>query len=152
MEFEITTLLSRDECENWLRENLHGGELNCPGCGRGEEESRYFRTTRRSELEVRRCRHCQNIYNLYSGTVFEGHHLNPEQAVLLLRGITKGEPSTVLSAELGMSYKTILDLRHEIQANAEAAQADEPLPDNESENDEMFQNAGEKRRTPPRPR
>ena len=31
------------------------------------------------------------------------------------------------------------------QANAEQAQADTPLPDQRTETDEMFQNAGEKR-------
>ena len=51
----------------------------------------------------------------------------------------------MLSTELGINYKTILTLRHEIQANAEQLQPDTPLPDDETETDEMFQNAGEKR-------
>lgn len=88
---------------------------------------------------------CQKVYNLYTGTVFQQRHLTPPQAVLLLRGICKGESSQVLVQELGLNYKTVLDLRHQIQANVEAHQPDTPLPDHETETDEMFQNAGEKR-------
>lgn len=145
MIFPIEELLDRDESIAWLRSHLHPEGLTCPHCGDGEVNSRYFRQLRRSELEVRRCNGCQGIYNLYSGTVFEQHHLKPEQTILLLRGIAKGDPTTVLTEELGMCYKTVLDLRHDIQANAELAQPETPLPDSASETDEMFQNAGEKR-------
>jgi hypothetical protein len=67
------------------------------------------------------------------------------QVVMLMRGICKGETTAKLSAELRVGYKTLLTLRHEIQANAEKAQPETPLVDEHSETDEMFQNAGEKR-------
>ncbi len=67
------------------------------------------------------------------------------QVVLLMRGICKGESSKVLAAELHIHYGTVLTLRHAAQANAEKAQPDTPLPDQRTETDEMFQNAGEKR-------
>ena len=67
------------------------------------------------------------------------------QVVLLMRGICKGESSKVLAAELKLNYVTVLTLRHAAQANAERAQPDTPLPDEHTETDEMFQNAGEKR-------
>ena len=67
------------------------------------------------------------------------------QVVLLMRGICKGESSNMLAAELMLDYKTVLELRHDIQANAEAQQPEAPLLDAHSETDEMFQNAGEKR-------
>ena len=85
-------------------------------------------------------------YNLYSGTVFQQTHLTPLQAVLLMRGICKGESSKVLAEELELNYGTVLTLRHEIQLNAEQAQPTTPLADPHTETDEMFQNAGEKRR------
>jgi hypothetical protein len=62
-----------------------------------------------------------------------------------MRGICKGESSKELAAELGLNYFTVLTLRHEAQANAEKAQPETPLPDEHTETDEMFQNAGEKR-------
>ena len=66
--------------------------------------------------------------------------------VLFLRGILKGESSKTLANELQLSYKTVLTLRHQLQDRAERLQPDEPLPDSETETDEMFQNAGEKRK------
>ena len=87
------------------------------------------------------------VYNLYTGTVFQQKHLTPMQAVLLMRGICKGESSNMLAAELELGYQTVLELRHDIQANAEAEQPEGPLPDKHSETDEMFhaKRAGEKR-------
>jgi hypothetical protein len=45
-----------------------------------------------------------------------------------------------------MTEKTALKWRHRIQANAERLQPDSPLPDQQTESDELFQNAGEKGR------
>jgi hypothetical protein len=67
------------------------------------------------------------------------------QMVILMRGVLKGEPSKTLAAELDLNYRTVLTLRHQLQANAERLQPETPLTDDETETDEMFQNAGEKR-------
>jgi hypothetical protein len=83
-------------------------------------EASEFRRTRRSELIVYRCRRRRGIYNLYSGTIFEARQLRPEQAVLLVRGVLKGESAATLARELGMSRTTVTELRHLIQANAAA--------------------------------
>jgi hypothetical protein len=65
--------------------------------------------------------------------------------ILLVRGVLKGEPSTTLAAELALNYKTVLALRRLLQANAQDLQSNDPLADEQTESDEMFQNAGEKR-------
>ena len=65
--------------------------------------------------------------------------------VLLLRGILKGEPSKTLAAELELHYTTVLELRRDLQDNAQLLQPETPLSDERTETDEMFQNAGEKR-------
>jgi hypothetical protein len=101
--------------------------------------------TRKSKLKVYRCRDCQHIYNLYTNTVLQQHHLTPQQVVLLLRGILKGETTSELAAELELNYLTVLNLRRELQQNAERLQPETPVPDLEAESDELFQNAGEKR-------
>jgi DNA-directed RNA polymerase sigma subunit (sigma70/sigma32) len=62
-----------------------------------------------------------------------------------MRGMCKGETTRELAAELELNYKTVLTMRHRVQANAELEQPTSPLPDTHSETDEMFQNAGEKR-------
>ncbi len=146
MEFPITDLLDYESSVAWITQHFHPQGFKCPNCGAPNSQAREFRKTRRSQLVVYRCNRCHTAYNLYTGTIFQQHHLTPMQVVLLMRGICKGESSQVLSAELHLNYNTVLTLRHAAQANAEKAQPDTPLPDQRTETDEMFQNAGEKRR------
>lgn len=65
--------------------------------------------------------------------------------VLLLRGVCKGEPATVLAEELSLSRQGVHRWRKRIQANALAMLSQSQVRDEETETDEMFQNAGEKR-------
>lgn len=60
------------------------------------------------------------------------------QVVLLIRGVLKGEPATILAAELGLNSQTVLSLRHDLHIQAKHLQPDTPLEDNETETDEMF--------------
>jgi len=147
MEFPITELLDHENSAEWILAHFHPKGLKCPKCQQSVEQSRKFRHTQTSELEVQRCKQCGTIYNLYTGTVFQGSQWTPRQVVLLMRGICKGETSKELAAELELNYKTVLTMRHRVQANAELEQPTTALPDSHSETDEMFQNAGEKRRT-----
>jgi hypothetical protein len=146
MDFPITDLMSEKASEEWIMEYFHPTGLRCPHCEAGWAEASEFRTTRRSQLTVYRCRACGGIYNLYSGTIFEARQLRPAQVVLLVRGVLKGESAATLARELGMSRTTITELRHLIQANAAHLQTEVRLEDNVVEADELFQNAGEKRR------
>ena len=143
MIFPITDLLDDGQSEKWLTEHFHPEGMRCPKCG--STRRRLFRETQTSRLSVYRCLRCEGIYNLYSGTVFEKKHLRPSQVVLLLRGVSKGEPSMTLARELGVSRATVHELRKELQENARRLQPEEPLVDEHTETDEMFQNAGEKR-------
>jgi transposase-like protein len=136
----------------WLQKHLHPEGQQCPHCQAGREAARLFRVNRGSGLPVWRCGECDGVYHLYSGTVFEGSQLKPAQAVLLLRGVVQGQSSKQIGREIGLTEKTVLKWRHRLQANAERLQPDTPLPDQTTESDEMFQNAGEKRRKTPRPR
>jgi predicted RNA-binding Zn-ribbon protein involved in translation (DUF1610 family) len=145
MEFPIADLLDYASSVKWIMQHFHPKGFQCPKCGAPHTQAQIFRKTKRSQLVVYRCRQCHIAYNLYSGTIFQQTHLTPMQVVLLMRGICKGESSKVLSAELKLNYVTVLTLRHAAQANAEKAQPDTPLPDQRTETDEMFQNAGEKR-------
>ncbi len=145
MEFSITELLDEANCLDWLNHHFHPAGMRCPTCGRPVSEARPFRETACSRLVTYRCIGCETAYNLYTGTVLAGRHLTPQQVVLFLRGVSKGEPSTTLTEELGLSYPTVLNMRHLLQANAQWEQPDTPLPDRQTETDEMFQNAGEKR-------
>jgi transposase-like protein len=144
MEFPILDLMSHEESSQWVEHYFHPQGLRCPRCGAGKERGRVFRQTRKSRLTVYRCQ-CGQTYNLYTGTVLEQHHLTSAQVVLLLRGILKGETTAALARELAIGYEAVLTLRHELQVQAERLQPSSALPDTETESDEMFQNAGEKR-------
>ena len=146
MDFPITDLMSEKASEEWIMEYFHPHGVRCPHCQAAWAEASEFRHTKRSELTVYRCRRCRGIYNLYSGTIFEARQLRPAQVVLLVRGVLKGESAATLARELDMSRTTVTELRHLIQANAAHLQTEMPLSDNVVEADELFQNAGEKRR------
>lgn len=146
MRFPITDLLDQTDCESWLLDYFHPEGLKCPNCQSDVSDAHLFRRTQKSQLQVYRCNRCQRAYNLYTNTVFQQRHLTPQQVVLLLRGVLKGETSAALADELGVDYQTVLDIRRDLQANAAHLQADTPLPDHVTESDELFQNAGGKRR------
>jgi transposase-like protein len=152
MDFPITNLMDREACLNWIQEYFHPDGLQCPHCGADFGQARWFRRTKRSELDVYRCQACKGIYNLYSSTVFEGRYFRPEQTVLFIRGVCQGKPTAKLARELSISRPTATEVRHQLQANAEKEQPETPLEDEAAETDEMFQNAGEKKRVAWRPR
>ncbi len=151
MDFPIVDLLDDEISMAWLQKHFHLKGLKCPHCGAGVDQAREFRITQRSRLTLYRCNLCAGIYNLYSGTVFSGRHLRPAQIVLLLRGVCKGEPTATIAREIGLCRQTVHDLRKALQGNAVEMQPDGPLEDEHTETDEMFQNAGEKRRASFRP-
>ena len=145
MDFPILNLMADALATDWLVKHFHPDGLKCPHCEASVEEARSFRQTTASQLTVYRCLLCNGIYNLYSSTVFQQRHLTPSQAVLLLRGVYQGVSTAQLARELGISYPTVLSIRHALQATANALQPVFPLADDPTETDEMFQNAGEKK-------
>ena len=145
MDFPINDLMSEKASTDWILRYFHPEGLRCPHCGAAWADASEFRQTRKSQLTVYRCKRCQGIYNLYSGTLFEARHLPPREVVLLIRGVMKGESAATLARELGRSRTTITELRRLIQTNAVHLQTEKPLPDQVVEADELFQNAGEKR-------
>lgn len=152
MDFPVADLFDDDLSEQWLLKHFHPKGLKCPHCDARRSQAREFRRTRRSQVMVYRCRRCDGLYDVYSGTIFQARHLRPAQVVLLLRGVCKGEPTAMLARELSLPRSTVHGLRQQLQENARAMQPETRLPDAEAETDEMFRNAGEKRRTSRRPR
>lgn len=146
MDFPILEICDDALGEAWLRQHFHPRGLRCPRCGAGVKQARVFGHTRRSHVTQHRCRECQTVYTVYTGTVFANKQLRPVQVILLLRGVCKGESTASLSRELEVAYDTVHHLRQRLQAQARQLQPDTPLPDEVTETDEMFQNAGEKRR------
>ena len=137
----MLSLLDTESCLGWLERYFHPDGLRCSHCGASVQYARHFRTTTRSQVPVYRCRQCQGIYTLYSGTVFQGTHLRPQKIVLLLRGIFKGESSRTLARELKLARQTAPHFRHAVQANVLHQQPQTALPDAVTETDELYQHA-----------
>ena len=150
MIFPITALLDEQESMAWVEQHFHPKGLQCPKCGASPREAREFRKHKRGFVDYR-CLSCQRTYNLYTGTLFAGSNLEPRRVVLLVRGVCKGEPATVLAEELGLSRQGVHRWRKRLQANGYTRLSPQALLDSETETDELFQNAGEKRGQPPRP-
>src|SRR5258708_15254446 len=109
------------------------------------QEAWALRMTKSSHVPDYRCRRFDKRYNVYSGTVFEGRRLRPEQVVLLVKGVVKGEQAQILANEIGVCRQTVQAIGQQIHANAQHLQADNPLDrDEQTETDEMYQNAGGK--------
>jgi transposase-like protein len=144
MIFPITELLDEQESVAWVEKYFHSKGLNCPGCGATREYAREFRRHKHGVVDYR-CHLCQRTYNLSTGTIFAGSNLEPRRVVLLVRGVGKGEPATVLAEELALSRQCIWRWRKRLHANGSGRLSATALPDHDTETDEMFQHAGEKR-------
>src|SRR5262245_18206142 len=152
MDFPITDLLDEAACYRRLVGWLHPGGLRCPGCGARAADCRVHRRHRDPLLDYR-CQGCGAVFNAFTGTALQGTQRTCAQVLLLVRGIAQGTPTAHLARELRCDRKHLLELRHRLQALAErAAERQLPLTDRAVEADELYQNAGEKRRPAPRPR
>ncbi|HEX6478948.1 MAG TPA: hypothetical protein VF043_08880 [Ktedonobacteraceae bacterium] len=118
MEFPLTDLLSATESTPWMLHHFHPQGLMCPKCGAPVANASVFRTTKKSQRLVYRCRTCHTVSHLSTNTIFQPCHLAPPRVVFFLRGVVKGEASIQLSAALSLSPQPILNLRREVQGRA----------------------------------
>ena len=63
---------------------------------------------------------------------------------MILRGFLKGDSTLSMSREMGLGYRNLLYLRHDMMGNGLNNREEDILPDSETESDEMYQNSGEK--------
>ena len=151
MDFPLLDICDDALGETWLVKYFYPEGFACPLCGLCVKHARVFGQTTRSHVTRYRCRGCQHVYTVYTDTVFANKHLRPVQVILLLRGVCKGEATASLARELEIAYDTVHHLRQHLHVTAMELQAPTALPDAVTETDEMFQNAGEKRRKTQRP-
>jgi transposase len=142
MDFPIDDLMNEDACYQFLLDLFHPAGLRCPRCHASEGFSthRYFR----EPVLDYRCSRCGRVFNAWTATPFQGTHWRPAQLVLILRGFAQGTSTAQLARELACSRRHLLELRHRLQAQAQAGLDRTPLEDTAVEADEMYQNAGEK--------
>ena len=150
MDFPIIDLMDQEGCRQKLFDLLHPEGFVCPRCG-AHDGLNIHRRQKDSPVIDYRCKACRRVFNMFTDTLWQGTHLSPAQILLILRGIAQGVPTAKLAREVGISRQHLLRLRHAIQARALAAADRTPLPDDQTEADEMYRNAGEKRHPAHRP-
>ena len=150
MDFPIADLLDQDACYRKIVDLLHPAGLACPRCGAGDG-LRVHRRHRDPVLDFR-CSGCGRVFNAWTGTPLQGMQRRPAEVLLILRGFAQGVSTARLARELECDRMKLLALRHRLQGNALIGMDRNPLGDAAVEADEMYQNAGEKRRPAPRPR
>ena len=150
MDFPILDLMDQDGCYHKLLDLLHPDGLVCPRCA-ARDGLNVHRHRPESAVVDYRCQGCCRVFNLFTGTPWQGTHLSPSQILLIVRGMAQGVPTAKLAREVEVSRQHLLRLRHTIQARALATADRSPLPDDQAEADEMYQNAGEKRGATHRP-
>jgi len=141
--FPLSDLLNERECYVYLLHILHPDGMACPN-GHPLPTGQAPHDRKRAPIFKYRCSVCNAVYNLFTGTVWSGTHYSCTIIVLLLRGFAQGIPTLQLAEELELDYSTLLERRHRIQHLALENKPIAPLPDDETEADEMYQNAGEK--------
>jgi transposase-like protein len=148
MDFPLNDLMDEVACYDFLVGLLHPDGLTCPRC----RESAAMKVHRhdRAPILIYRCHNCRRIFNAFTGTALQGTQRRPVELVLILRGIAQGVSTSQLARELGCNRPELLEFRHRLQESAFAALDRTTLPDAAVEADEMYQNAGEKRRPSPR--
>ena len=141
--FPLSDLLNEQECYNYLLHTLHPNGLHCKN-GHPLPHSQSPHDCRCAPVVDYCCRECRNVYNVFTNTVWAGTHYNCRTIVLVMRGFVQGTPTLQLAEELELDYGTLLNRRHRIQQLGLEHKLTDPLPDEVTEADEMFQNAGEK--------
>lgn len=142
IDFPIDELFDEQASMIWLERNLHPNGLGCPRC-----QSHDRRIGRRGTFTGYRCKDCDRYYTILSGTIFEKTRQKPSKLVLILRGIAKGESTARLARELVISRKHMHKLRHQVQQSLLGRLPTGVREDEvQFEADELYQNAGEKKR------
>ena len=141
MIFPVEDLMDEQKCYDWLVDFFHNGQLPCPKCGGYDYHA--HKNTRRPVIQFR-CDGCGAFFNVYTATAFKATRWPCSKVVMILRGFLKGESTLGISKEMGLGYRNLLYLRHDLMGNAHFKRDGAQLPDSVTESDEVFQNAGEK--------
>lgn len=141
--FPIDSLLDNGKCHDFLQSVLHPSGFTCR-CGQGLQEKQRPHKYSSRKTPYYRCRWCGSVFNIFTGTIFEGIVYNCTTIVLMLRGFLQGTTTSHMSKELGLNYKNLLDWRHILQEFCFENRDLRVLVGSVIESDEVFVNAGEK--------
>jgi rubredoxin len=90
VDFPILTLMDEPACYQMLLDLLHPDGLSCPRCAAGRDRYTVHRRREHSPVVDYRCKACRWVFNLFTGTAWQGTHRTPATILLILRGFAKG--------------------------------------------------------------
>lgn len=143
LRFPIQDLMDYNSCYTFLEKLLHPKGLYSPSghpLPKDQKPHKYSSTG----LPYFKCKFSGQVFNLFTGTIFQGTHYDCITLVLMLRGIAQGVSTNQLHEELNINYKNLLSWRHLFQEYAYENRDWSMLTDLNIESDEVFINAGKK--------
>jgi hypothetical protein len=114
MLFPITELLDEPACHDFLLKVLHPDGLKRP-LGHPLLPGQAPHDRHRAPLFDYRCKTCGKVFNLFTGTIWQGSHYSCRTILLLLKGIAQGTPTLHLAQEVGVSRMNLHRRRRQIQ-------------------------------------
>ena len=102
---DIPGLLNPQACRDWLISRLHPAGPVCPVCGQALADPRAGR--RFAALRLVKCEACQARFTAFTGTIFSGAQIPPEDITLMLLLFKLGERDTGIAAVLDLNKSTV---------------------------------------------
>ncbi|MHC1712533.1 MAG: helix-turn-helix domain-containing protein [Solidesulfovibrio sp.] len=102
---DIPRLLNPLACRDWLLGQLHPDGPTCPTCGRALDDPRAAR--RFFALRAIKCDACDARFTAFTGTVFSGAQMPPEDITLMLLLFKLGQRDPEIGDTLDLNRSTV---------------------------------------------
>ena len=100
MDFPIIDLMDRDACYQKLLELRHPQGLACPRCAAGDGLHAHRRRPDSPVVDYR-CKGCRRVFNVFTGTPWQGTHFSPATILSILRCIGPGDAHREAGPRIG---------------------------------------------------
>uniref|UniRef100_I2PWM6 Uncharacterized protein n=1 Tax=Desulfovibrio sp. U5L TaxID=596152 RepID=I2PWM6_9BACT len=102
---DIPALLNPLACRDWLIAQLHPAGPTCPACGQTLADPRTGR--RFFALRLVKCEACRARFTAFTGTIFSGAQMPPEDITLMLLLFKMGKRDTEIGEVLDLNKSTV---------------------------------------------
>jgi len=107
-------VLNEQSCYEFLLNVLHPEGLKCPD-GHPLPPGQAPHDRHRDPVFDYKCRVCGRVFNLFTGTLWNGTRYSCRKTVLILRGIMEGVPVTRLASQLHLDRSHLQKRRKAIE-------------------------------------
>lgn len=107
-------MLNEQNCYEFLLNILHPEGLKCPN-GHALPPGQAPHDRHRAPILDYKCRLCGRVFNVFTGTLWNGARYSCQKIVLILRGIMEGVPVTRLAGQLHIDRSNLQKRRKAIE-------------------------------------